>query len=130
MAVKQSGMCWRDYQRKRSLGSLFGQAERSVLRSMYDNAPGPYLVKVNAQADQPPLLSIPEASMTSLKEEFSSELSANTPSTANTSPSVVVVKAEEPAIKSSADTPSTKDDPKLDEVDYNEADSATGNPNE
>jgi hypothetical protein len=38
-SVKQSGMSWRDYQRKRSLTSLFDQAERSKLHCLYEEAP-------------------------------------------------------------------------------------------
>lgn len=82
MAVKQSGMSWRDYQRRLRLSSNWSEAERSEQHSMYEDASGPYPVEIESTANQPALLSIAEAPMTSFKygEGSESKLTSDIPS--------------------------------------------------
>jgi hypothetical protein len=51
--VKQSGMSWREYQRKRSLSSHFVSAERSRLPNLYHEVPESTQVETIANTDEP-----------------------------------------------------------------------------
>lgn len=69
-------------QRRRSLSSNLSEAERSEQHSMYEDASGPYPVEIESTANQPALLSIAEAPMTSSKygEGSGSKLTSDIPS--------------------------------------------------